>query len=96
MATYARLDAESRLLAEDAAKRQSGRMPCNLVLLYACRLDHKVSGGRKLMEAALLSSEPWDYVHGRVLLVYSVGATNKAKVYDDSSYQGSTRSRRRG
>jgi len=71
MRTYARLDLTSRNLAEMHLEDE-GVSPNDLVLLYARQLDFGVSKRRKILESTLLSAHPWEYFHGRVLLVYVV------------------------
>jgi hypothetical protein len=71
MQTYARLDLTSRKLAEEWSGEESFQQK-DLVLLYATRLDKNTSRRRRVLEATLMASDPWDFFHGRVLLVYKV------------------------
>ncbi|KAF2773840.1 hypothetical protein EJ03DRAFT_69879 [Teratosphaeria nubilosa] len=68
---YSTLDHESRaVVLEEAAK--AGLEPDDLVLLFAKRLDPKVTKRRKMLEAAIKFSAPWDFFHGRMFLIYRV------------------------
>ncbi|TKA78234.1 hypothetical protein B0A55_04790, partial [Friedmanniomyces simplex] len=82
--TYARLDLQSRNFAEDEADRQ-GIDSGQLVLLYARMLDKNTSKGRKLLEATMMASDPWEYFHGRALLIYKVSGGGQSHRFDEES-----------
>ncbi|KAK4540626.1 hypothetical protein LTR36_009057 [Oleoguttula mirabilis] len=75
MQTYARMDLTSRKLAEEWQDEEDFRQR-DLVLIYARKLDNSTTRARKLLESSMLSSDPWDFYHGRVLLVYKVFSNN--------------------
>lgn len=79
MRIYSRLDLTSRTLAEMYLEDE-GVSPNELVLLYARQLDGSISKRRKIMESTLLSAHPWEYFHGRVLLVYEIQNDGGGKV----------------
>lgn len=85
MQTYARMDWTSRSMAEKEAEKQ-GLDVDELVLLYARQLDKNTTKGRKLLEATMMASNPWDYYHGRVLLIYKVSTKSKNDRSADSYY----------
>ncbi|KAK5114248.1 hypothetical protein LTR85_010313 [Meristemomyces frigidus] len=89
METYARMDLTSRKLAEEWQDEEDFRQK-DLVLLYARKLDKKTTKARKLLETSMLSSDPWDFYHGRIMLVYRVfnGSGNRRDAYG-SSYDNS-------
>jgi len=97
--TYARLDLQSRNVAESEADKlgiDSGQ----LVLLFARVLDKDTTKGRKLLEATMMASNPWEYFHGRALLIYKVSDGNESHGRDErsstsTSYTSGPRSRRR-
>ncbi|KAK1814418.1 hypothetical protein LTR12_011151 [Friedmanniomyces endolithicus] len=97
--TYARLDLQSRNVAEMEADKlgiDSGQ----LVLLFARVLDKDTTKGRKLLEATMMASNPWEYFHGRALLIYKVSDGNESHGNDErsstsASYNSGPRSRRR-
>ncbi|KAK1061972.1 hypothetical protein LTR74_010636 [Friedmanniomyces endolithicus] len=92
--TYARLDLQSRNVAESEADKlgiDSGQ----LVLLFARVLDKDTTKGRKLLEATMMASNPWEYFHGRALLIYKVSDGNDERSSTSTSYMSGPRSRRR-
>ncbi|TKA62907.1 hypothetical protein B0A55_11176 [Friedmanniomyces simplex] len=92
--TYARLDLQSRNVAEDEADRQ-GVDSGQLVLLYARMLDKNISKGRKLLDAMMMASDPWEYFHGRALLIYKVsggGQSHRNRHYDSNAREGRQKS----
>ncbi|KAH9824550.1 hypothetical protein Tdes44962_MAKER04370 [Teratosphaeria destructans] len=81
---YSTLDHESRFVVfEEAAK--AGLRPDDLVLLFAKRLDPKVTKRRKVLEAAIKFSAPWDFFHGRMFLIYRVKRNSKGPRDGDRS-----------
>ncbi|KAK0254909.1 hypothetical protein LTS09_010022 [Friedmanniomyces endolithicus] len=97
--TYARLDLQSRNVAESEADKlgiDSGQ----LVLLFARVLDKNTTKGRKLLEATMMASNPWEYFHGRALLIYKVSDGNEShgnheRSSTSTSYTSGPRPRRR-
>jgi hypothetical protein len=96
--TYARLDETSRKQAEECL-RDEGVEPKDLVLMYARQLDGIVTKRRRILESTMLAAHPWEYFHGRVLLVYKVqsGTDDAERVslnfrdYDDGRPRNSGR-----
>ncbi|KAI6888594.1 hypothetical protein KC360_g822 [Hortaea werneckii] len=75
LATYAQLDFTSRRQAE-APQADESFQPQDLELLYARKLDEKRSKTRRMLDSTLLVAEPWDFYHGRVLLVYKINESS--------------------
>ncbi|KAI7090596.1 hypothetical protein KC356_g1383 [Hortaea werneckii] len=73
--TYAQLDFTSRRQAE-APQADETFQPQDLELLYARKLDEKRSKTRRMLDSTLLVAEPWDFYHGRVLLVYKINESS--------------------
>ncbi|KAK4913314.1 hypothetical protein LTR49_018387 [Elasticomyces elasticus] len=81
LSVYSTLDLKSRELAEDEADKQ-GIDSGQLILLYARLLDKRTTKGRKLLEATMMAANPWEYLHGRALLVYKVSSGNDPERHD--------------
>ncbi|KAK0851287.1 hypothetical protein LTR03_004074 [Friedmanniomyces endolithicus] len=97
--TYAKLALQSRNVAESEADKL-GIDGGQLVLLFARVLDKDTTKGRKLLEATMMASNPWEYFHGRALLIYKVSDGNESQGYGErcgtsTSYTSGPRPRRR-
>ncbi|KAK3066951.1 hypothetical protein LTR53_016468 [Teratosphaeriaceae sp. CCFEE 6253] len=86
--TYARLDLKSRNVAEDEADK-AGVDSSRLILIYARQLDSKTTKGRKFLEATMMAPDPWEYFHGRALLIYRVPDGDESRRRGGSSYYDS-------
>ncbi|KAK5712511.1 hypothetical protein LTR17_017958 [Elasticomyces elasticus] len=84
LSVYSTLDLKSRELAEDEADRQ-GIDSGQLILLYARLLDKRTTKGRKLLEATMMAAHPWEYLHGRALLIYKVSSGNDPERHDSGT-----------
>ncbi|KAK5679344.1 hypothetical protein LTS10_008159 [Elasticomyces elasticus] len=84
LSVYSTLDLKSRELAEDEADKQ-GIDSGQLILLYARLLDKRTTKGRKLLEATMMAANPWEYLHGRALLVYKVSSGNDPERHDSGT-----------
>ncbi|KAK4894741.1 hypothetical protein LTR27_007129 [Elasticomyces elasticus] len=84
LSVYSTLDLKSRELAEDEADKQ-GIDSGQLILLYARLLDKKTTKGRKLLEATMMAANPWEYLHGRALLIYKVSSGNDPERHDSGT-----------
>ncbi|KAK5717169.1 hypothetical protein LTR15_009058 [Elasticomyces elasticus] len=84
LSVYSTLDLKSRELAEDEADKQ-GIDSGQLILLYARLLDKRTTKGRKLLEATMMAAHPWEYLHGRALLVYKVSSGNDIERHDSAT-----------
>ncbi|KAK3109939.1 hypothetical protein LTR53_016288 [Teratosphaeriaceae sp. CCFEE 6253] len=87
--TYARLDLKSRNVAEDEADKV-GIDSSRLVLIYARQLDSETTKGRKFLETTMMAPDPWEYFHGRALVIYKVSESDEPRHKGGSSYYDST------